>query len=152
MIYLILPPAMLFSLLLSLFLYVNSVSRPRKRGGEREFKKKRETGRGREWEGEREPLGTERNYSSLNCFHHSKYSNNFFFLKRAEIILKKVNATALCGTSWGLLSHLLARKLSAHTLMRHLTSLKGLYCQASHLHSAGPSHRPALWSYVAHKP
>ena len=130
---------------------------------EREFKKKRETGRGGErdgskekweweWEGEREPLGTERKYSSRNCFHHSKYSNNFFFLKRDEIILKKVNATALCGTSWGLLSHLLARKLSAHTLMRHLTSLKGLYCQASHLHSAGPSHRPALWSYVAHKP
>lgn len=31
--------------------------------------------------GEREPpapLGTEGNYSSLNCFQHSKYSNKFF--------------------------------------------------------------------------
>jgi hypothetical protein len=41
MIYLILPPAMLFSLLLSLFLYVNSVARQRKRGGAREYKKKK---------------------------------------------------------------------------------------------------------------
>ena len=49
---------------------------------ERVQEKKREGEREREREGEREPLGTERNYSSLNCFHHSKYSNNFFFFKR----------------------------------------------------------------------
>ena len=58
MIYLILPPAMLFSLLLSLFLYVNSVSRPRKRGGERESSRKKERG----GEGER---GRERERESL---------------------------------------------------------------------------------------
>lgn len=65
--------------------------------------------------------GTKRNYSSLNCFHYTKYSN--IFLKRgAEIILKKVNATAPSNTSWGLFSHLLARRVP-HTLRMHLTSL-----------------------------
>lgn len=95
---------MLFSLLLSLFLYVNSVARQRKRGGAREYKKKKKkkTGKGEEERVvEREPpvpLGTKRNYSSLNCFHHSKYSNNFF-LKGGEIILKEASVTGLGGTS-----------------------------------------------------
>lgn len=115
MIYLILPPATLFSLLLSLFLYVNSLERHRK--GER---------------AESEPpvpQGGKRNYLSLNCFHYTKYSNScffFFFFKRAEIILKKVNAIALCNTSWVLFSHLLARSV-LHMLMMHLNSLKGLF-------------------------
>lgn len=92
---------MLFSLLLSLFLYVNSVARQRKRGGAREYKKKKTVKGEEERVVEREPpvpLGTKRNYSSLNCFHHSKYSNNFF-LKGGEIILKEASVTGLGGTS-----------------------------------------------------
>lgn len=150
MIYLIPPPATLFSLLLPLFLYVNSVARQRKRGGLGVQEKK---GGWWWWRGSRHQRhqGPKRNYSSLNCFHHSKYSNNFFFLKGGEIILKKASVTALCGTSWGLLSHLLARKLSA-LAEDAFNQFKGSLLTGRPPPFSSRSHRPALWSYVAHKP